>query len=567
MPTATLPPDASAFAGLSWEDIAPFYEELANRPLDRSTIQTWLADWSRLEGLVTEAASLAMIAYTCHTTDGQKQATHLKFSTTILPQVEEQSVRLARRLVDSGYTRPDLETIIQRFRTQIEIFREANVPLFSQLEGLGSRYQEITGGMTVSWDGTELPLPQLQPFMKSTERATRERAFRAVSDRYLAERRPLTSLFDQMYALRQEVATNAGFADYQGFAFQAKNRFDYGPEDCTRFHDAVEATVVPAVGRILDRRQAMLAVDTLRPWDLGVDPHQRPPVRPFASADELAAKAQRVFASVDADLGRQFGVMIDEQLLDLDSRAGKAPGGYCDTLHDRGRPFIFMNAAGLMDDVRTLLHEAGHSFHAFASHALPLVWQRYPGAEIAELASMSMELLAAPRLAMTDGFLTEAERRDAWVEHLEDILLTLVHVASVDAFQSWIYTSGEGGNEAARDRAWLDIRTRFEPVVDWSGLEQERIARWYRQIHIFLYPFYYIEYGIAQLGALQVWRNSGRNWTETLAQYHRALALGSTTSLPEMYRTAGADLVFDADQMGALVRLVEDELESIGHTT
>jgi len=563
MPPATLPTDASGFTDATWDDIAPFYEELANRSFDESSMEAWLADWSHLEGLVTEAASLAMIAYTCHTTDGEKQATHLKFSTTILPQVEEQSVRLASRLVDSGYTRPDLETTIKRFRSQIEIFREANVPLFSRLEALGSQYQEITGGMTVSWEGAELPLPQLQPFMKSTDRPMRERAFRAVCDRYLAERQPLTSLFDRMYALRQEVAGNAGFADYQGFAFRAKNRFDYGPEDCSRFHDAVEATVVPAVGRILGRRQAMLAVDTLRPWDLGVDPRQRPPVRPFASGEELAAKAGRVFAEVDPDLGRQFRVMIDEQLLDLDSRTGKAPGGYCDTLHHRGRPFIFMNAAGVMDDVRTLLHEAGHSFHAFASHALPLVWQRYPGAEIAELASMSMELLAAPRLALAEGFLTEAERRDAWVEHLEELLSTLVHVASVDAFQSWIYTSGEGGDEAARNRAWLEIRTRFEPVVDWTGLEQERITRWHRQIHIFLYPFYYIEYGIAQLGALQVWRNSRRDGAHALEQYRRALTLGSTTSLPEMYRTAGANLVFDADEMGLLVRMVEDELDSI----
>ncbi len=563
MPTTNLPTDASGFTDATWEDIAPFYEELANRPLDSATVEAWLADWSRLEGLVTEAASLAMIAYTCDTADGEKQATHLKFSTTILPQVEEQSVRLANRLVDSGYTRPDLETTIKRFRSQIEIFREANVALFSRLEALGSQYQEITGGMTVSWDGTELPLPQLQPFMKNTDRPMRERAFRAVSDRYLEERRPLTSLFDRMYSLRQEVARNAGFDDYQGFAFRAKNRFDYGPDDCSRFHYAVEATVVPAVRRIFDRRKAMLGVDTLRPWDLGVDPQQRPPVRPFVSAEELAAKAGRVFTDVDADLGRQFGVMIDEQLLDLDSRTGKAPGGYCDTLHHRGRPFIFMNAAGVMDDVRTLLHEAGHSFHAFASHALPLVWQRYPGAEIAELASMSMELLAAPKLALEEGFITEAERRDSWVEALEDILFTLVHVASVDAFQSWIYTSGQGGDEAARDRAWVEIRTRFEPVVDWTDLEQERISRWHRQIHIFLYPFYYIEYGIAQLGALQVWRNSQRDWAGALEQYRRALTLGSTTSLPEMYRTAGANLVFDVDQMGSLVRIVEDELDSL----
>ena len=252
--------------------------------------------------------------------------------------------------------------------------------------------------------------------------------------------------------------------------------------------------------------------------------------------------------------------MIDEGLRDLDSRKGKAPGGYCDTLHDRGRPFVFMNAAGVMDDVRTLLHEAGHSFHSFASHQMPLVWQRYPGAEIAELASMSMELLAAPQLAMADGFLTEAEFRRAWVEHLEDILMTIAHVASVDAFQSWIYTSGKGGEGASRDDAWLSIRSRFEPEVDWSGLELERTARWHRQIHIFLYPFYYIEYGIAQLGALQVWQNSQRDWRDAVHHYRKALALGATTSLPEMYRTAGAEVVFDAGRMEELVGRVEEEI-------
>ena len=559
---AESPASAAAFAQASWADIEPLYAELASRPIDAESIEAWLAEWSRLEAMITEAASLAMIAYTCDTGDDQKQADHLRFSTKIIPKVEEQTVVLAKRLLESGYAGDGLATTIQRFRIQIDIFREENVPLFSILEGLNSQYQEVTGGLSVAWNGEDLPLPKLQPFLKSPDREVRERAFRATSDAYLGVKQPLTTLFDRMYRLRQDIAGNAGFPDYQAFSFQAKHRFDYTAEDCARFHDAVEATVVPAVGRLLATRRRMLEVAQLRPWDLAVDPRSRPPVRPFETADELAAKAARIFEAIAPDFGREFQVMIDEQLLDLDSRRGKAPGGYCDTLHDRGRPFIFMNAAGVMDDVRTLLHEAGHSFHAFASHKLPLVWQRYPGAEIAELASMSMELLAAPKLAMAGGFLTEAEFRHAWVEHLEDILLTLAHVASVDAFQSWIYTSGNGGDAAARDEAWLSIRSRFDPVVDWSGLEQERIARWYRQIHIFLYPFYYIEYGIAQLGALQVWQNSHRDWDEAVHRYRQALALGATVSLPEMYRTAGAEVVFDAGRMGELVALVEDEIAS-----
>jgi oligoendopeptidase F len=255
--------------------------------------------------------------------------------------------------------------------------------------------------------------------------------------------------------------------------------------------------------------------------------------------------------------------MIDERLLDLDSRKGKAPGGYCETLHFRGRPFIFMNAVGLVDDVMTLLHEAGHAFHAFASHRQPLIWQRHPGSEAAELASMSMELLAAPHLAKPTGYFTPEDHRRAWLEHLEDVLLSLVHIASVDAFQTWIYTSPDGADAVARDEAWLRIRGRFERGVDWGGLERERVARWYRQLHIFMYPFYYIEYGIAQIGALQIWRNSLADHAGAVTRYREALALGAVRPLPDMYRTAGARLSFDAGLIGELVDLVEDQIDKI----
>ena len=280
-------------------------------------------------------------------------------------------------------------------------------------------------------------------------------------------------------------------------------------------------------------------------------------------SDGFVARARGVFERVDPALGSEFQVMIDEGLLDLDSRKGKAPGGYCETLHYRGRPFIFMNAVGLVDDVMTLLHEAGHAFHAFAAHEQPLIWQRHPGSEAAELASMSMELLAGPQLAQPVGYFTPPDHRSAWLEHLEDILLSLAHIASVDAFQGWIYTSGEGGDAVARDAAWLRIRERFERGVNWSNLQQERVARWYRQLHIFQYPFYYIEYGIAQIGALQVWRNSRRDHARAVAQYRGALALGAVRGLPDIYRVAGAELTFDAKKLGELVQLVEAEIERV----
>ncbi len=563
MTVSALPSSPGALSKARWTDIVPYFDDLAERPLDETTIEGWLQSWSTLEELVTEAAALAMIAYTIETSDPKKEADHLRFSTEILPKMEERSVELARRLVESGYSTPPLETALARFRTAIEIFREANVPVFSELEELSARYQRITGSMTVEWEGQERPLPQLQPYLKSPDRSVRERAFRASAGPYVEKRDELAGLFDRMFELRQRAARNAGFANFRDYVFPAKFRFDYTPADCERFHDAIEETVAPAVERLLAVRRRRLSLDVLRPWDLAVDPYRKSPLRPFSTTEEFVGRARSVFGRVDPVLGSKFQTMIDERLLDLDSRKGKAPGGYCETLHHRGRPFIFMNAVGLVDDVMTLLHEAGHAFHAFASHEQPLIWQRHPGSEAAELASMSMELLAGAHLSQPVGYFAPEDHRSAWLEHLEDILLSLVHIASVDAFQTWIYTSGEGGDAAARDAAWLRIRQRFERGVDWSGLDRERVARWYRQLHIFMYPFYYIEYGIAQIGALQIWRNSRRDHAGAVARYRQALALGAVRGLPEIYRTAGAELTFDAAKIGDLVLLVESEIERV----
>ena len=563
MTVSVLPQSPSVFAKATWDDVAPYFDELATRPIDWSTIEGWLRAWSRLEELVTEAAARAMIAYTSDTSDAAKEADHLRFSTEVLPRMEERSVALARRLVDSGYATPELKTTLDRFRTQIEIFRDENVPIFAELEEHSARYQRITGSIMVQWEGEELPLPKLQPFLKSPDRALRERAFRASSRPYIERRDQLAALFDTMYRLRMEAAGNAGFPNFRDYIFPAKFRFDYTPADCERFHHAVESAVAPAVERVLEARRQRLGLDVLRPWDLAVDPYRAKALRPFANATEFGGTARRVFDRVDPSLGDEFQVMLEEGLLDLESRKGKAPGGYCETLHYSGRPFIFMNAVGLVDDVMTLLHEAGHAFHAFAAHHQPLIWQRHPGSEAAELASMSMELLAAPHLIQPTGYFTPEEAQSAWLEHLEDILLSLVHIASVDAFQTWIYTSGQGGDADARDAEWLRLRARFERGVDWSGLDEERVARWYRQLHIFMYPFYYIEYGIAQIGALQVWRNSLDDPARAVARYRDALSLGAVRTLPEIYRTAGARLTFDGEAIRELVDLVEQEINRV----
>ena len=560
MQTLSLPGSPAAFAGAGWSDISPYFEDLATAPLSRDNVEDWLQRWSRLEELLDEAGTLAMVAYTGDTADADKEKAHLRFSTEIFPQAHEQSVRLSRRLIELGHTRPGLETTVARFRTDAEIFREENVALFAELEELSAQYQKIVGGLTVQWDGETKTIPQLQPYLKERDRQVRERAWRIGNEAYLAHHDELAALFDKMFVARTKVAGNAGFPNYQEYAFKSKHRFDYTPADCTRFHEAVERTVVPAVARQLEYRRERLGLDSVRPWDLGVELERVESLRPFEDVTTFVDRATAIFRRVDPKLGEEFALMAEEGLLDLESRQGKAPGGYCTKLSFRGKPFIFMNAVGVADDVNTLVHEAGHSFHDFAAHRQPLIWQRSPGHEAAELASMSMELLASPYLEKPDGYYSADEARSAQIEHLEDILFSLPHIASVDAFQSWIYTSGEGHNAGARDNAWLEIRSRFEQGIDWSGLERERVARWYRQLHIFEYPFYYIEYGIAQMGALQVWRHSLTDQAKAVRRYREALALGGTEGLPEIYKTAGARLVFDAETMGELVGLVETRL-------
>ncbi len=559
----SLPETSAGFADATWESLLPYYRELEAMPVGPTTFDAWLGRWSRLDELVTEAASLAMIAYTSDTASETKKAAHLRFSMEVLPNLEEAEVALAKKFVAFAPGHVDLQTSLRRFRTAIEIFREANVPLVSEAEGLAAQYQQITGSMTAEWGGERVPLPQLQPFLKSADRAVREAAWRAGNLPYVAARNELATLFDRMVALRQTISRNAGFADYREYVFAAKCRFDYAPADCERLQDAIERTVVPAIVRALEHRRSRLGLTRLRPWDLAIDAWRATSPVPYRNVNEFQETAARIFSAVSPDLGGQFRTMISEGLLDLESRPGKAPGGYCDTLHARGRPFVFMNAAGVAEDVTTLLHEAGHCFHAFASHARPFIWQRHPGAESAELASMSMELLASPYLAKPTGYYSEADALSTRLEHLEDALLSLAHIASVDAFQGWIYTNEAGSDAAARDHAWLALRQRFEPGVDWSDLDAERKARWYRQLHIFLYPFYYIEYGIAQIGALQVWRNARHDQAKAVAAYRRFLALGATRPLPELYQEAGVEMSFDAGLIGELVAMVEAEMAEL----
>jgi oligoendopeptidase F len=562
-PLPSLPRSPSELASATWADIAPLYEALALNPPTLESALGWLARWTELEELVGEAAALAAINYTCDTNSAEKEQAHLRFAAEIAPLQNDARVRLAQLLLDTGFSQADLETTLSRFRADREVFRSENIPLYRELEELETGYNRVSGDMTAEWEGARLTLPQLQPFLKDADREVRKKAFMAAAAPFIQQRNVLADNFDECYERRQRLARNAGFSNYQEYAFRAKYRFDYSPDDTTRFHDAVEEAVVPAVQRLNTHRREALGLETLRPWDLAVNVGRDKPLVPFATAAEFVEVGKRIFAGVDGELGEQFRSMADEGLLDLESRPGKAPGGYCTTLPWRGKPFVFMNAVGVPDDVNTLVHEAGHCFHDFAMERLPYYFQRNITMEAAELASMSMELLAAPFLAKPIGYYDEQDVAHAWLEHLEDIPASLCHIASVDAFQSWIYTSGSGGDRDARDESWLLIRQRFENSVDWSGLRSQRLARWYKQSHIFLAPFYYIEYGIAQLGALQVWRNSLADYGNAVAQYKSALSLGATRPLGDIYAAMGARTVFDAATMKELMDLVEENVHQL----
>ena len=560
-----LPESPAGFKDATWHDVAPYYEELASRRVQDGNVEQWLRDWSEFESMLAEAAALANFAYVCNTADAEREAARLRFESDIGPKADEQRIRLQRKVVELGYVTPDLETTVRRFRNQMELFSEANVPLFTQLAKLSTDWSKVIGAMTVDWEGQEKTPQQMWPYLEVNDRAVRERAFRNMFKPYIEQRDTIAALFDQMYDLRQQVAKNAGFANFRDYTHREKNRFDYTPEDCLRFHAAVEEAIVPVIRRLLERRRSHLGVDRLRPWDLWVDPKGRKPLKPYENVDDFIGRAGHIYENVDPDFRGYFERMAQAGLLDLDNRKGKAPGGFCDSLPYQKLPLIFMNAVAIDEDVRTLLHESGHSFHVFETAPLPYLFQRHPGAEMAEVASMSMELLAAPYIDQEHGgYYSEADAERSRRGLLERAVHFFTHCASVDAFQQWMYTTPEGRDADARDQKWLELRRRFEgDEVDWSGLDAERIARWYYQPHFFDYPFYYIEYGIAQLGALQVWRNCLNDRPSAVRRYREALALGGTRPLPELYEAAGARLIFDSEGMREIIGLVEEELATL----
>jgi oligoendopeptidase F len=563
---SALPTDYHEFVDWTWPQFEPYYQNLIERSLSADNVATWLADWSHIAKLVQEAYACLHLATTLDTADAEAERRYNTFIGEVYPQVEAAEQKLKQKLLESRLEPAGFEIPLRNMRAEAELFREANLPLLVENRKLGSEYNKIVGAQTVPWEGQELTLQQMRPIAQDPDRTVRERAWRLASDRWLADRAAINELWTKTVPLRKQIALNAGCADYREYRWRELLRFDYTPADCETFHAAIEEVAVPAANRIYARAKQRLGVDRLRPWDCDWDrdPLNYPALRPFENATDLMDKTEKIFRHVDPQLGEYYTIMRCEGLLDLDNRKGKAPGGFCTEFPIAQRPFIFMNSVGVRDDVRTMLHESGHAFHVFETNHLPYIHQQQVTMEFAEVASMSMELLAAPYLSEKHGgFYSEPEAARDRVEHLERIILFWPYMAVVDAFQQWAHTHSEGADPAACDAKWAELQQRFMPGVDWSGLEAEMMTGWHRKQHIHRAPFYYVEYGLAQLGAVQVWRNALKDQAASLANYRRALALGGTKSLPELYRAAGAKFAFDAGTLREAVGLIETTIEQL----
>jgi oligoendopeptidase F len=563
---AALPNHYPEFIHWTWPQFEPYYQNLIERSLSADNVTAWLADWSHLGKLVYELQARLSLANTLNTADAGAEQRYLAFLSDVFPPVQAAEQKLKQKLLDSGLEPAGFEIPLRNMRAEAALFREINLPLLAEDRKLGTQYDKVIGAQTVQWEGQELTLQQMRPIALQTDRAVRERAWRLASNRWLADRAAIDDLWTKTVPLRRQIALNAGCADYRDYRWRELLRFDYTPADCETFRAAIEEVVVPAANRIYARARQRLGVDRVRPWDCDFDrnPLHYSALRPFENVAGLMEKSAIIFEHVDPQLGEYYAIMRREGLLDLDNRKGKAPGGYCTEFPLAQRPFIFMNAVGVRDDVRTMLHESGHAFHVFETNPLPYLQQLQVTMEFAEVASMSMELLAAPYLSKDlGGFYTDQEAAHDRIEHLESIILFWPYMAVVDAFQQWAHTQPDGVDPAACDATWAELQQRFMPGVDWGGLEAEMMTSWHRKLHIHSAPFYYVEYGLAQLGAVQVWRNALKDQAASLANYRRALSLGGTKSLPELYQAAGAAFAFDAETLREAVVLVETTIERL----
>jgi len=556
------------FTVTTWEALEPYFKALLEREIrSKEELEQWLKDMSEVEAAVSEDACWRQIRMTCDTTDKALEEAFTYFCMEIQPKLQPYADKLNRKFVENEFTKQlDQQryfTYLRNVKKSIDLFREENIPIQAELSVMQQQFGVIAGKMTVEVNGQEYTLQQASKFLENPDRRLREEVYRKIQDRRSQDKNELHNLYSELVKRRNKVAKNAGFANYRDYKFVELGRFDYTKEDCFAFHEAVKLHVLPLVEKIYKHKKEKLGLDTLRPWDVEAQPEGIEPLHPFKTGTELLAKTEQCFTALHpffADCLRKMDTMHH---FDLESRKGKAPGGYNCPLAESGAPFIFMNAAGQMDDVTTMVHEGGHAVHSFLAHHLELnAFKEYP-MEIAEVASMAMELFTMDH--WHTYFDSKEELQRAKEHQLERVITIFPWIATIDKFQHWVY---ENPNHTAEERTakWVEILSEFTPSnIDIGGLEAYRKIGWQRQLHLFEVPFYYIEYGIAQLGAIGLWMQYKKEPQQALQNYINSLSLGGTKTLPELYKAAGLKFDFSPAHIKTLMEFVNEELEKIVH--
>ena len=552
----------AVFVITDWEHLEPYFKGLLEREINsRADLEDWLRDMSELEAVVSEDACWRQIRMTCDTENSMLEEAFTYFVMHIQPHIQPYADQLNRKLIASSFLKElDQEkyfTYLRSVKKSIDLFREENIPIQAELSVTAQQFGAISGKMTVTVNDQEYTMPQASKFLESPDRALREEVYRKVMERRYQEKDVLNDLYTQLIEKRNQVALHAGFANYRDYKFVEMGRFDYSKEDCYKFHDAVKKHVLPLVEMIQENKKKKLGLELLRPWDTEAEPAGITPLNPFKDSEELIEKTVACFDELRPFFGECLRKMKAIGHLDLDSRKGKAPGGYNCPLAESGAPFIFMNAAGQMHDVTTMIHEGGHAVHSFLAHPLELSsFKEYP-MEMAEVASMAMELFTMDY--WTNFLDNEEELIRAKELQFERVISIFPWIAIIDKFQHWIYEHPQHTLEERAD-TWMSILHEFSSnVIDWSGLEEYRRYSWQRQLHLFEVPFYYIEYGIAQLGAIGLWKQFKQDKEAALDNYIKALSLGGTKKLPELYEAAGLKFDLSAEHIQHLMNFIKFE--------
>ena len=554
------------FTLTAWEQLQPYFDQLLIREINSVTdLKKWLEDKSELDAFLEEDMAWRYIKMNINTKDEGLQQSFNFFVTEISPKVSPLNNKLEKKLLDSQFINQlEKDTyfiMIRGIKKSVELFRDENIPIQTRLEQKSQEYGAIAANMSVEIQGVKMTLQRAAKFYENTNRSLRQEAFEKINTRRLEDKDTLNSLYTELIADRNQVALNADYKNYRDYMFDAMGRFDYSPQDCFDFHKSIEQVLMPYIHQLELERKKALNLTFLRPWDKSVDLTGKQPLKPFDSGEDLLDKSIRVFNQIDPYFGDCLITMRDRKYLDLESKDGKAPGGFNYPLYESGIPFIYMNAVGTFRDMVTMMHEGGHAVHSFLMHNLPLVDLQSTPSEVAELASMSMELISMDYWNVF--FESEGDLKRAKIEQLEGVLQTLPWVATIDNFQHWIY---QNPTHTLKDRydAWGRINSKFSgTLTDWNGWEEAKSNTWQRQLHLYEVPFYYIEYGMAQLGAIAVWRNYKMNPSKAIADYKSALKLGYTKSIGDIYETAGIKFDFSPEYVKELIDFVWSELAKL----